>query len=151
MPNSYSKELLADIHIRLDQEGLNGLTEKEVSVLLSEEISTSATFIVDRLTTHIDAQTEQLTTHIDAQTDQLIAHMDIQTKQLMRHSEAQTDRIIQELHFIRGGITDLREDMAHIRKDLEQSRFWAKVTSIGLWAVAAGLIANLIFEMLTNG
>jgi hypothetical protein len=66
MPNSYSKELLADIHIRLDQEGLNGLTEKEVSVLLSEEISTSATFIVDQLTTHIDAQTEQLTTHIDA-------------------------------------------------------------------------------------
>ena len=140
MPNSYSKELLADIHIRLDQEGLNSLTEKEVSVLLSEAISTSATFIVDRLTTHIDAQTEQL-----------IAHMDIQTKQLMRHSEAQTDRIIQELHFIRGGITDLREDMAHIRKDLEQSRFWTKVTSIGLWAVAAGLIANLIFEMLANG
>jgi hypothetical protein len=76
MPNSYSKELLADIHIRLDQEGLNGLTEKEVSVLLSEEISTSATFIVDQLTTHIDAQTEQLTTHIDAQTEQLTTHID---------------------------------------------------------------------------
>lgn len=150
MPNSFSKELLADIHIRLDQEGLNGLTEKEVSVLLSEGISTSAVFIVDQLTTHMDAQTEQLTTHIDAQTDKLIAHMDIQTERLMKHSEVQTNRIIQALHFLREDIAGLRENMDNIRKDLEQSRFWAKITGIGLWAVAAGLIANLIFQMLTK-
>ena len=29
----YSKELLADIHIRLDREGLDGLTEKEIEVM----------------------------------------------------------------------------------------------------------------------
>ena len=164
MPELFSRELLADIHIRLDQEGLKGLTEKELSVLLSETISNSATFVVEQLGERLDSQTEQLIEHLDSQTEQLIGrldsqtkqlmahaekqtdrivqHIDVQTEQLMKHSEIQTNRIIQELKPIR--------ELQFIRADLAHSLFWIKIVGGGLWAVAASLIANLLFQILTK-
>ena len=63
MRELFSKELLADIHIRLDREGLQGLSEKEISVLLSETITNSTTFIVEQITGHADIQTDRLIEH----------------------------------------------------------------------------------------
>jgi len=122
MRELFSKELLADIHIRLDREGLQGLTEKESTVLLSETITNSATFVVN-----------QITGHADAQTDRLIQHMDAQTERLMKHSEIQTDRILHELQ-------PIREDLAYFR-------LRAKFLIGGVWAVAASIIAGILFQL----
>ncbi len=175
MHELFSRELLADIHIRLDQEGLKGLTEKELSVLLSETISNSATFVVEQLGEcldsqteqlgeRLDSQTEQLIEHLDSQTEQLIEHLDSQTKQLMAHAEKQTDRIVQHIdaqteqlmkhseiqtNRIVQELKPIRE-LQFIRADLAHSRFWMKIVGGGLWAVAASLIANLLFQILTK-
>jgi len=144
MRELFSKELLADIHIRLDREGLQGLSEKEISVLLSETLTNSTTFIVeqitghadiqtDRLIQHIDAQTDRLIQHIDAQTDQLVQHISAQTQQLMKHSEIQTDRILRELQ-------PIREDLAYFR-------LRAKFLIGGVWAVAASIIAGILLQL----
>ena len=122
MRELFSKELLADIHIRLDREVLQGLSEKEISVLLSETFTNSATFIV-----------EQITGHADIQTDRLIQHIDAQTDRLMKHSEIQTDRILHELQ-------PIREDLAYFR-------LRAKFLIRGVWAVAASIIASILFQL----
>jgi len=150
MRELFSRELLADIHIRLDREGLQGLTEKESTVLLSETITHSATLTMEhaetqtdrliqhinaqteRLVQHMDAQTDRLIQHMDAQTDRLVQHMDAQTQQLMKHSEIQTDRILRELQ-------PIREDLAYFR-------LRAKFLIGGVWAVAASIIAGILLQ-----
>jgi hypothetical protein len=144
MRELFSKELLADIHIRLDREGLQGLSEKEISVLLSETITDSATFIVNQITGHAEAQTDRLIQHIDAQTELLIQHIDAQTERLMKHSEIQTDRIIREL----GNKID--EAIQPIHAELAYFRFWVKILVGGVWAVAASIIASILFQLLTK-
>ena len=125
MRELFSKELLADIHIRLDREGLQGLTEKESTVLLSETITNSATLTME---------------HSETQTDRLIQHIDAQTERLMKHSEIQTDRIIREL----GNKID--EAIQPVHAELAYFRFWVKILVGGVWAVAASLIAGLLFQ-----
>ncbi len=139
MRELFSRELLADIHIRLDREGLQGLTDKESTVLLSETITHSATLTMehaetqtDRLIQHIDAQTERLMKHSEIQTERLIQHIDAQTERLMKHSEIQTDRILRELQ-------PIREDLAYFR-------FRAKFLIGGVWAVAASIIAGILLQ-----
>ena len=125
MRELFSKELLADIHIRLDREGLQGLTEKESTVLLSETITNSATLTME---------------HAETQTDRLIQHMDAQTERLMKHSEIQTDRII------RGLGNKIDEAIQPVHAELAYFRFWVKILVGGVWAVAASLIAGLLFQ-----
>ena len=212
MHELFSRELLADIHIRLDQEGLKRVTEKELSVLPSETISNSATFVVEQLGERLGSQTEQLIEHLDSQTEQLgerldsqteqliehldsqteqlgerldsqteqlieqlgerldsqteqlIGHLDSQTKQLMAHAEKQTDRIVQHIDAQTGQLMKHSEiqtnrivqelkpirELQFIRADLAYSRFWTKIVGGGVWAVAASLIANLLFQILTK-
>ena len=88
MRRQYSEELLKDIHIRLDRQGLDGLTEKEIMVLLLEEIVLLSDEIAES-----------------------------------------TDRIIATIH-----------------QTVRPIQFWAKVIGSGLWAVAASLIASIIFK-----
>jgi len=85
MRKRYSEDLLKDIHIRLDMRGLEGLTEKEMMVLLSEDIAESTEYLATYLATKID-------------------------------------QTVRPLHF------------------------WAKVIGSGIWAVAASLIASIIFR-----
>ena len=129
MRELFSKELITDIHIRLDREGLQGLDEKELSVLLSETISTSATFVV-----------EQITEHAEGQTDRLVQHIDAQTQQLMKHNEIQTDRI---LHKIDEVVQPFHAQLAYFR-------FWTKILVGGVWAVVASLIASILFQLLAK-
>jgi len=127
MRELFSKELLADIHIRLDREGLQGLTEKEITVLLSETITDSTTLIME---------------HAETQTDRLVQHINAQTQQLMKHSEIQTDRIIREL----GNKID--EAIQPIHAELAYFRFWVKILVGGVWAVAASIIAGILLQLL---
>lgn len=99
MRKRYSEELLKDIHIRLDRQGLDGMSEKEMMVLLSEDIVL--------LSEDIAESTEYLATKIDQSTSQIIATI---------------HQTVGPLHF------------------------WAKVIGSGLWAVAASLIASIIFR-----
>ncbi len=99
MRKRYSEDLLKDIHIRLDQRGLEGLTEKEMMVLLSEDIVL--------LSEDIAESTEYLATKIDQSTSQMIAT---------------------------------------IHQTVRPIHFWAKVIGSGIWAVAASLIASIIFR-----
>ena len=122
MRELFSRELLADIHIRLDREGLQGLSEKEISVLLSETITNSATLTME---------------HAETQTDRLIQHMDAQTERLMKHSEIQTDRI---LHKIDEAIQPVHAELAYFR-------LRAKFLIGGVWAVAASIIAGILLQL----
>ncbi len=133
MRELFSRELLADIHIRLDREGLQGLTEKESTVLLSETITHSATLTME----HAETQTDRLIQHIDAQTDRLVQHIDAQTERLMKHSEIQTDRI---LHKIDEAIQPVHAELAYFR-------LRAKFLIGGVWAVAASIIASILFQL----
>ncbi len=126
MRELFSRELLADIHIRLDREGLQGLTDKESTVLLSETITHSATLTME---------------HAETQTDRLIQHIDAQTERLMKHSEIQTDRIIREL----GNKID--EAIQPIHAELAYFRLRAKFLIGGVWAVAASIIASILFQL----
>ncbi len=122
MRELFSRELLADIHIRLDREGLQGLTDKEITVLLSETITNSATLTME---------------HAETQTDRLIQHIDAQTERLMKHSEIQTDRI---LHKIDEAIQPVHAELAYFR-------LRAKFLIGGVWVVAASIIANILFQL----
>ncbi|MBI1926761.1 hypothetical protein HYR99_21270 [Candidatus Poribacteria bacterium] len=103
MRKRYSEDLLKDIHIRLDKRGLEGLTEKEMMVLLSEDIVL--------LSEDIAESTEYLGEYLGGKIDQ-------STAQILD----KIDQTVTPLHF------------------------WAKVIGSGLWAVAASLIASIIFR-----
>ncbi|MBI1926760.1 hypothetical protein HYR99_21265 [Candidatus Poribacteria bacterium] len=96
MRKQYSEDLLKDIHIRLDKRGLEGLTEKEMMVLLSEDIAESTAYLAEYLGDKIDQSTSQI--------------------------------------------------IATIHQTVGPLHFWAKVIGSGLWAVAASLIASIIFR-----
>ena len=103
MRKRYSEDLLKDIHIRLDMRGLEGLTEKEMMVLLSEDIVL--------LSEDIAESTEYLGEYLGGKIDQ------------------STSQIIATIH-----------------QTVRPLHFWAKVIGSGLWAVAASLIASIIFR-----
>ena len=61
MHQRYSDELLKDVHIRLDKHGLEGLSKKEMMVLLSEDMSESREYLVAKIspnTTHTSTKIE---------------------------------------------------------------------------------------------
>ena len=62
MRSLFSNELLADIHIRLDREGLQGLTDKEIAVLLSESITGSVTPLITEIMAHTGKKPDRLIT-----------------------------------------------------------------------------------------
>ena len=103
MHRRYSEELLKDIHIRLDKRGLEGITQQEMMVLLSEDGAESTDYLAEK----IDQSTAQIIATIDQSTAQIIETI---------------DRNVRPIHF------------------------WAKVIGSGLWAVAASLIASIIFR-----
>ncbi len=72
----------------------------------------------DYLAEKIDQSTAQITDKIDQSTAQIIAKIDQSTAQIMET----IDRNVGPIHF------------------------WAKVIGSGLWAVAASLIASIIFR-----
>jgi ABC-type transporter Mla subunit MlaD len=105
----------------------------------------------DRLVQHIDTQTAQLMKQAELQTGLLIQESQAQTEQLMKHSEIQADRIIHELgNQIERSVQPIREDFTAIRGDLGDFRFRMKFLIGGVWAVAASIIANILFQILTK-
>ena len=102
-----SEDLLRDIHIRLDRQGLEELSEKEMMVLLSEDIAESTEYLGEYLGGKIDQSTAQILDKIDQSTSQMIAT---------------------------------------IHQTVRPIHFWAKVIGSGIWAVAASLIASIIFR-----
>lgn len=68
---SFSTELLTEIHIKLDKQGLEGLDEKELIVLLTEEVSDSTEQLdnisrtTNEISTKIDHTAGQITVKID--------------------------------------------------------------------------------------
>jgi len=121
MHRRYSEELLKDVHIRLDKHGLEGLTEKEMMVLLSEDIAESTAYLAEYLGGKIDdlgGKIDDLGGKIDRLGDDLAEKIDQSTAQIT----AKIDQTVKPLHF------------------------WAKVIGSGLWAIAASLIAGIFLR-----
>ena len=118
MRRRYSEELLKDVHIRLDKHGLEGLTEKEMMVLLSEDIAESTAYLAEYLGGKIDDLGDDLGAKIDQSTAQITSKIDQSTAQII----AKIDQTVKPLHF------------------------WAKVIGSGLWAIAAILIAGIFLR-----
>ena len=91
MHRRYSEELLKDVHIRLDKHGLEGLTEKEMMVLLSEDIAESTAYLAEYLGGKID----DLGGKIDRLGDDLAEKIDQSTAQIT----AKIDQTVKPLHF----------------------------------------------------
>ena len=158
MRELFSRETLTDIHIRLDRDGLQGITDKEISVLLSEAIYTSSTFVVEQLTERLNAQTQQLTVHAEKQTDRIVQELQSARGEIVQELQSVRGEIVQELQSVRGEIVEelqsirgeIGQQLQSISGNLAYSRLWTKIIGVGLWAIAASLIANLLFQMLTK-
>jgi len=132
----YSKELLAEIHIRLDREGLDGLTEKEISVLLSEQLDQSTERIVSR----IDQSTEQICNKLDEVVLPIYDKLD----ETVLPIHDKLDRAVLSINNkIDEAVSPVHQELTRFRAKVD---LWAKVISSGIWAVVASLIASLIFK-----
>lgn len=135
----FSKELLADIHIRLDREGLRGLEDKEIDVLSSEQLEDTTqqlTDKIDNLSKQLDKSTEQICVKIDQSTGQIIT-------QICNKIDQSTLQICGKIDEIGGKID---EAVSPIHQELTRFHAWTKVLVAGVWAVVASLIASLIFK-----
>ncbi|MBM3241598.1 hypothetical protein FJZ31_35400 [Candidatus Poribacteria bacterium] len=135
----FSKELLADIHIRLDKEGLRGLDDKEMIVLLSEQSEDSTQQItdkIDNLSKKLDRSTEQICVKIDQSTLQICNRVDQSTERICGKIYESTEQICGKID----------EAILPIHKELTRFHSWARMLVAGVWAVAASLIASLIFK-----
>ena len=91
MRRRYSDELLKDVHIRLDKHGLEGLTEKEMMVLLPEDIAESTVYLAEYLGGKIDDLGDEL----GAKIDHLGEKIDQSTAQMIE----KIDQTVKPLHF----------------------------------------------------
>jgi len=172
---SFSNELLTEIHIKLDKQGLEGLDEKELMVLLTEEVSDST----DRLD-DISRTTNEISTKIDHTAERLDTSIDLATKQItiiepiaeqvgeIHHTVKEistkidylmpiidtTQQISEKMDNLSGkmdnisakideSVTPLKEEIIKFRRTISLS---TKLLISGIWAVAASLIASLIFK-----
>lgn len=151
----FSKELLADIHIRLDREGLQGLDEKEISVLLSEQLEDTTQQITDKmgnLSKQLDKSTEQICVEIGQSTLQIgdkIMQMgdkiDQSTAQIITQMGGKIDQSTAQV------CEKIDEAVSPIHQELARFHSWAKLLVVGVWAVVASLIASLIFKACGGG
>jgi len=128
---------LKDVHIRLDKHGLEGLTEKEMMVLLSEDIAESTAYLAEYLGGKIDALGDDLGEKIDnlgGKIDALGEKIDQSTAQITAKIDQSTAQMIEK-----------------IDQTVKPLHFWAKVIGSGLWAVAASLIAGAILLRACGG
>jgi len=133
MRKFFSEELLSEIHIKLDKQGLDGLSEKEIMVL-NQEATVDSTYL---LSAKMGGMTEQLSAKMDDMTEQLSVKMDDMTEQL----SARIDGVVKEIGIkIDGAVEPVYWELRHFRR-------WSKIVAAGIWAVAASLIASLIFKM----
>jgi len=140
----FSKELLADIHIRLDREGLQGLDEKEISVLLSEQLEDTTQQITDKmgnLSKQLDKSTEQICVEIGQSTAQIITQMGGKVDQMGGKVDQSTAQVCEKID----------EAVLPIHQELARFHSWAKLLVVGVWAVVASLIASLIFKACGGG
>jgi len=155
MKKSFSDDTLSNIHIKLDKQGLEGVSEKELLVLIDDKLEDS--------TQRVCAQIEDSTAPI------LIEVQGVRLEVKEMHSEMQEMRVemCAELQGIRSGMQGmhtemqgLSSEMRGMRTDIQGMHFevkemhlslrnlnlWAKVLAGGIWAVFASLIAGLVFR-----
>ncbi|MBC8229832.1 hypothetical protein H8E77_09820 [bacterium] len=203
---SFSNELLTEIHIKLDKQGLEGLDDKELMVLLTEEVSDSTDRLdnisrttngisakidhaTDEISTQIDNTAERLGTSIDLAAKQIIMKIEPVAEQVsdMHHTLGEIHHTVGEIHHtvnkidvkidtisdttqqiskkmdnfgekmdnigakidgigakIDESVTPLQGEIIKFRRTISIS---TKLLLSGLWAVAASLIATLIFKV----
>ncbi|MBM3238019.1 hypothetical protein FJZ31_17145 [Candidatus Poribacteria bacterium] len=90
----FSNELLAEIHIKLDKQGVEGLDEKEMMVLLTEEVSDS-TYRLD----NISRMTNEISTKIDHTAERLDTSIALAAKQIIMRIEPVAEQV-GEIHHI---------------------------------------------------
>lgn len=169
MRKFFSEELLSEIHIKLDKQGLDGLSEKEVMVLNQEAIQGTIVDSTDFLGAKIDNETEQLSAKIDnvgakvdnvgvkvdnvgAKVDdakeQLSAKMDDMTEQLSEKMGDMTEQLSAKIDGVVKEIgIKIDGAVGPVHQELRNFRLWTKLVVAGLWAVVASLIASLIFKI----
>lgn len=202
---SFSNKLLTEIHIKLDKQGLEGLDEKELMVLLTEEVSDSTDQLdnisgrldgisrtTNEISTKIDHGTDEISTKLDHTAEKLNTSIGIATKQIISKIEPIAEKIepmaeqVGEIHHtvkdidvkidaisdttqqisekmdnIGGKMDNICEKMDNISVNIDESvaplrdeiikfrctiSLSTKLLLSGLWAVAASLIASLIFK-----
>jgi hypothetical protein len=106
MRKSFSEDLIAAINKKLDLQGLQSLDDKEIAVLLSEQITHSSTLIIDELGDKIDGLGDK----IDGLREEL---------------SGKIDGVGKELHLF-------REDFAVLRSGAKLliGTLWAVIASI---------------------
>ena len=184
---SFSNELLTEIHIKLDKQGLEGLDDKELMVLLTEEVSDSTDRLdnISRTTNGISAKidhaTDEISTQIDNTAERLGTSIDLAAKQIIMRIEPVAEQVGEIHHTVKEistkidylmpiidttqqisekmdnlsgkmdnisakideSVTPLKEEIIKFRRTISLS---TKLLISGIWAVAASLIATLIFK-----
>ena len=169
MKKSFSDDTLSNIHIKLDKQGLEGVSEKELLVLIDDKLEDST----QRVCAQIEDSTAPILTAVqgvrlevkEMRSEMQEMHVEICTElqgiradmQGMRvdmqsmHTDMQGIRTdIQSMHAdIQGMRTDMREmhfEIKEMHLSLRNLNFWVKVSAVGTWAVFASLIAGLVFR-----
>lgn len=149
----FSKDLLAKIHIKLDTEGLNSLSEKEVIVLLAEQNRDSTEFLAKQ----IQGGNEQIRQTQDKILTEVTLSRKTQDKILIEVTQiGQTlfgmlqtqDKMLQEMYQSRQAQEKWQQTQEN---KIDKLIYWAKWVIAAGGAVAASVLANLIWEAIIKG
>ncbi|MBI1928927.1 hypothetical protein HYR99_32360 [Candidatus Poribacteria bacterium] len=129
MSQLFAQDLVKELRIKLQTDGLKGMELSELLVLISDQSSKEIQASI-QLSQEIRAEIHALTDQLSKQTDQVSKQLDQVSTQIAQVG-AQIDRFEQ-------------------RFDRFEQRFKkiGILIAAGAWAIAASLIANLIFKVL---
>ncbi|MBI1925202.1 hypothetical protein HYR99_13250 [Candidatus Poribacteria bacterium] len=144
MRKLFLDDLIAAINKKLDLEGLQSLDDKEIAVLLSEQMTHSSTLIIDELSNKIDGLQEELGDKIDGLSDKIDGLGD-KIDGLREELSGTINALGKELS---GKIDGLGKELQLLREDVAFLRSGAKLLIGTLWAVIASIIANIIFQII---
>ena len=162
MKKSFSDDTLSNIHIKLDKQGLEGVSEKELLVLIDDKLEDS--------TQRVCAQIEDSTAPILIE----VQGVRLEVKEMRSEMQEMRVEICTELQGIRADMQGIRSEMQGMRSEMQEMHteirgmrtdiqgmhfevkemhlglqnlnLWAKVLAGGIWAVFASLIAGLVFR-----
>ena len=148
MKKSFSDDMLSTIHIKLDKQGLEGVSEKELLVLIDDKLEDST----QRVCAQIEDSTAPILTEVqgvrlevkEMHSEMQEMHTEVKGMRAEIHAELQGMRA--DMQETRTEVQGMHFEVKEMHLDLRNLNFWAKMLVGGTWAVAASLIASLIFR-----
>ncbi len=139
MRKLFSEDLISAINKKLDLEGLQSLDDKEIAVLLSEQITHSSTLIIDELGDKIDGLGDKI--------DGLRKELGDKIDGLGDKIDGLREELGDKIDGLGDKIDGLGKELQSFRADFALLRSGAKLLIGTLWAVIASIIANIIFQI----